>query len=64
MDKLALPEHAPQTPREVAIYIGDMTGHLARMARNAGLDALAYVLEMAMMEAQAEAGKHVGDLDE
>lgn len=51
-------DDASQTPQEVALYISDITSGLARMARNAGLDAIAYILDMARMEAQAEAEKH------
>lgn len=48
-------DEAPQTRQEVALYISDISSSLSRMARNVGLDSLAYILDMARMEAQAEA---------
>ena len=33
-------------------YIGEMTAQLAKMARDDGLDLLAHLLEMAMLEAE------------
>jgi hypothetical protein len=36
---------------ETALYIASMTTELARLARNHNLDALAYLLDMARMEA-------------
>ena len=39
--------------REVARYIGQMSGELAGMARKSDFDLLAYFLEMARVEARA-----------
>jgi len=36
---------------ETAAYIADLAGDLAKMARSSGLDTLAYILEMASLEA-------------
>ena len=41
----------PPTPRETAAYIGPMVGELAALARRSGLTELAYLLEMAQIEA-------------
>lgn len=40
-------------PREVADYISDLTEELAGLARGAEFDVLAYLLEMAHLEADA-----------
>jgi len=42
---------------EVAIYVSQMAGEMAAMARSARLDLLAYFLEMARIEANAHSGK-------
>jgi hypothetical protein len=42
---------------EVATYVSQMTGEMAAMARTARLDLLAYFLEMARIEANANSGK-------
>jgi len=42
-------------PIELAAYIGQMSGELAIMARNARLDIIAYFLEMVRHEAQKTA---------
>jgi hypothetical protein len=43
---------------EVALYVTEMSGELAKMARASGLQLLAYFLEMAMAEGRAEAEKN------
>lgn len=42
---------------EVATYVSQMAGEMAAMARSARLDLLAYFLEMARIEANANSGK-------
>ena len=42
---------------EVATYVSQMAGEMAVMARSARLDLLAYFLEMARIEANANSGK-------
>jgi hypothetical protein len=44
----------PATQDEVAHYIEGLTGNLRRMAQAAGLDTLAYFLEMARLEASIQ----------
>lgn len=41
----------PQSPRAAALYIGRMSAELARLARRHHLEPLAYILEMARLEA-------------
>jgi hypothetical protein len=41
----------PQSPRSTAVYIGRMSGELARLARRHRLEPLAYLLDMARLEA-------------
>jgi hypothetical protein len=41
-----------QSPRAVAHYIAALTGELARLARGHRMDGLAYILDMAQMEAE------------
>jgi hypothetical protein len=43
--------------RETARYIADITGGFAGLARKAGLDVLAYILDMAKLEAEETAQK-------
>ncbi len=38
--------------RETAVYIADLSGHLAEMARHHGLSTLGYILDMAKMAAE------------
>lgn len=38
--------------RAAAAYIADLTGNLAKIARNHGLETLSYVLEIARLEAE------------
>ncbi len=42
-----------QSPQEVARYIGQLAAEMAAMARGARLDLLAYLLEMARVEASS-----------
>lgn len=42
---------------QVALYVSQMVGEMAAMARSARLDLLAYFLEMARIEASARSGK-------
>ena len=50
------PESGPRaSPTEAALYIGDLCGELALLARRSGLDMLAYLLEMARLEAETAA---------
>jgi hypothetical protein len=46
----------PGSSASVALYIGAFTGELSRLARDNGLDTLAYILDMARLEAD-EASK-------
>jgi hypothetical protein len=46
--------------REAATYIAELTSDLARLARENGLPELAYLLEVARLEAEMSAGKVVG----
>lgn len=41
----------PVEPMGTAAYIAELTGELSDLARNAGLDALAYLLDIAQFEA-------------
>ncbi len=57
-DIKAAEEREPDARAEdVAGYIADMSGDLSAMARSAGLDLLAYFLDMAVMEARIRAGR-------
>ena len=40
---------------QVAAYVADLTGELALVARRHGLDTLAYLLDMARLEAESTA---------
>ncbi|HEY5064351.1 MAG TPA: hypothetical protein VFC46_13395 [Humisphaera sp.] len=53
----------PQSPRAAALYIGKMSGELASLARRHRLEPLAYILEMARLEAD-QLGKDSGDVSE
>lgn len=50
----------PQSPRAVALYIGRMSAELARLAQRHQLESLAYILEMARLEAD-QTGKASAD---
>lgn len=43
--------------REVAAYIADLAGDLARIARRHGFEDLGYLLDMARLEAEAATGE-------
>jgi hypothetical protein len=45
--------------REAATYIAELTSDLARLARENGLTELAYLLDIARLEAEMNAGKAV-----
>jgi hypothetical protein len=49
-------KRSPAGPREAAAYVAELTGDLARIARQHRLDALGYLLDMARLEAQQVAG--------
>ena len=42
---------SPKSSKDAAIYIATLAGELAEMARGHGLESLAYILEMARLEA-------------
>ena len=42
----------PASRAETAAYIADLSAHLATLARRQGFDALAYLLDMARLEAE------------
>jgi hypothetical protein len=46
--------------RDAAGYIAELTADLARLARENGFKELAYLLEVARMEAEMKAGRTVG----
>ena len=45
----------PDSMEDTALYIADMVGALAAMAREARLDLVAYLLDMAHVEAEMQA---------
>jgi hypothetical protein len=47
--------------REAAAYVAELTGDLARIARQHRLDALGYLLDMARLEAQHVGGTAAAD---
>jgi hypothetical protein len=49
----SVPEPTP--PEDVAAYIADMTDELAKMAANAGLETICYLLTLARLEAETSA---------
>jgi len=51
----ASPSGPELPPGETARYIADFTAELAYLARNANLDVLAYLLDMARLEATQNA---------
>ena len=52
---------SPQSrERDAANYIAELTADLARLARENGFKELAYLLEVARMEAEMKAGRAVG----
>jgi hypothetical protein len=46
--------------RDAAGYIAELTADLARLARENGFKELAYLLEVARLEAEMKAGRTVG----
>jgi hypothetical protein len=63
-DALARPESAPDilmttrlSPEETARYIAEFSAELSYLARRSKLDLLAYLLDMARLEASGLAGK-------
>jgi hypothetical protein len=46
--------------RDAASYIAELTADLARLARENGFKELAYLLEVARLEAEMKAGRAVG----
>jgi hypothetical protein len=46
------PRPEGNTPSDVASYIAELCGDLSGLARRQGLDVLAYMLDMAKLEAQ------------
>jgi hypothetical protein len=50
----------PQSPGATALYIGALTRELAMLARRYRMDSLAYILDMARLEAD-QIAKNSGD---
>lgn len=50
-------ERRESSPKETARYIADVTAGVSALARKAGLDVLAYLLDMARLEAEETAQK-------
>ena len=50
-----------QSPAATAHYIGTLVGELARLARRHRLDSLAYILDMARLEAD-QVVRNAGDV--
>jgi hypothetical protein len=50
----------PPRARDAASYIAELAADLARLARENGFKELAYLLEVARMEAEMKAGRTVG----
>ena len=48
---------AATSPSETARYIADLTGELVKLARGSGFDVVAYLLELARLEAEETAQK-------
>ena len=51
----------PSDPAHVASYIEEMTAELVPLAQRVGMDFLAYLLELARMEAQTRANEPIID---
>ena len=47
----SMSSHGAAGPQATAAYLADITSELSKMASGAGLDLLAYLLEMARLEA-------------
>jgi hypothetical protein len=58
----AMSANLPLQPRarDAAGYIAELTADLARLARENGFKELAYLLEVARLEAEMKAGRAVG----
>ncbi|MFN3892803.1 MAG: hypothetical protein ACK4MV_20590 [Beijerinckiaceae bacterium] len=59
-DAYPLPEDTvrePPAPADVASYIADMTDELSKMAANAGLETICYLLTLVRLEAETIARK-------
>lgn len=54
MDDMPLPEKTSD-PKAFAAYVAAITAELSRLARDNGLTTLAYILEMARLEARSSA---------
>jgi hypothetical protein len=48
---------ASKSQPEAARYIADLTGEMVKMARGSGFDVIAYLLELARLEAEETAQK-------
>ena len=55
-----IPSQEPKPPMETAAYIAAFTRDLARLAREQNLLLLAYLLDMAHLEAENVAGANLG----
>lgn len=58
-DDAALDARLTQSPPELAHYIADMTSSLSRLAREAGLDLLAHLLDVARIEALQQSSTRI-----
>lgn len=56
--KSATTSAADGGPTQSAEYIADLTDELAKLARRSRLDVLAYLLDIASLEAKTVAGQH------
>lgn len=52
-----------QTPRSATLYIGRMSAELGRLARRYRLEPLAYILDMARLEAEQIARESADDTE-
>jgi hypothetical protein len=55
MDRISRRRPPPETRRETASYVAAMTADLRQLARRNDLATLAYLLDMARLEAETEA---------
>lgn len=51
------------SPAQSAAYIADLTSELAKLARRSQLDVLAYLLDIAALEARTASGSETEALD-
>ncbi len=49
----------PPSQQHTASYIADLTTELSQLARTSGLDILAYLLDIAQLEASSTARRHM-----